>query len=91
MVAVALTKAKEFGLDTVGCASTGNLANAVAAGAAAAGLRAVVLVPEDLEAAKLTATAVYGATLVGVRGQLRPREPPVRARSPTATAGASST
>jgi threonine synthase len=55
-------------MDTVGCASTGNLANAVAAGAAAVGLRAVVLVPEDLEAAKLAATAVYGATLVGVRG-----------------------
>ena len=68
LVAVALTKAREFGMDTVGCASTGNLANAVAAGAAAAGLRAVILVPEDLEAAKLTATAVYGATLVGVRG-----------------------
>ena len=68
LVAVALSKAKEFGLDTVGCASTGNLANAVAAGAAAAGLRAVVLVPVDLEAAKLTATAVYGATLIGVRG-----------------------
>jgi threonine synthase len=68
VVAVALTKALEFGMDTVGCASTGNLANAVAAGAAAAGLRAVVLVPEDLEAAKLSGTAVFGATLVGVRG-----------------------
>jgi threonine synthase len=68
LVAVALTKAREFGMETVGCASTGNLANAVAAGAAAAGLRAVVLVPHDLEAAKLAATAVHGATLVGVRG-----------------------
>ena len=68
LVAVALSKAREFGMDTVGCASTGNLGNAVAAGAAAAGLRAVVLVPEDLEAAKLTGTAVFGATLVGVRG-----------------------
>jgi threonine synthase len=68
VVAVALTKAKEFGLSTVGCASTGNLANALAAAAAAAGLEAVVLVPEDLEAAKLAGTAVYGATLVGVRG-----------------------
>ena len=68
LVAVALSKAKEFGMDTVGCASTGNLGNAVAAGAAAAGLRAVVLVPEDLEAAKLTGTTVFGATLVGVRG-----------------------
>jgi len=68
LVAVALSKAREFGIDTVGCASTGNLANAVAAGAAAAGLRAVVLVPEDLETAKVIGTAVYGATLVGVRG-----------------------
>lgn len=68
LVAIALTKAREFGIDTVGCASTGNLANAVAAGAAAAGLRAVVLVPEDLESAKILGTAVYGATLVGVRG-----------------------
>ena len=68
LVAVALSKAREFGIDTVGCASTGNLANAVAAGAAAAGLRAVILVPEDLEAAKIIGTAVYGATLVGVRG-----------------------
>jgi threonine synthase len=68
VVAISLTKALEFGMDTVGCASTGNLANAVAAGAAAAGLRAVVLVPQDLEAAKLAGTAVYGATLIGVRG-----------------------
>ncbi len=68
LVAIALSKAREFGIDTVGCASTGNLANAVAAGAAAAGLRAVVLVPEDLEAAKVIGTAVFGATLVGVRG-----------------------
>jgi threonine synthase len=68
LVAVALAKALEFGMATVGCASTGNLANALAAGAAAAGLRALVLVPEDLEAAKLLATAVFGATLVGVRG-----------------------
>jgi threonine synthase len=68
LVAVALTKAREFGMTTVGCASTGNLANAVAAGAAAASLRAVILVPEDLEAAKLIGTAVFGATLVGVRG-----------------------
>jgi threonine synthase len=68
VVAVSLTKAREFGMDTVGCASTGNLANAVAAGAAAAGLKAVILVPEDLEQAKLWGTVVYGPTLVGVRG-----------------------
>src|SRR5207247_5746601 len=68
VVAISLTKALEFGMDTVGCASTGNLANAVAAGAAAAGLRAVVLVPQDLEAAKIAGTAVYKPVLVGVRG-----------------------
>ena len=68
LVAVALTRALELKLPVVGCASTGNLANAVAAGAAAAGLPAVILVPETLEVAKLLATSVYGATLVGVRG-----------------------
>jgi threonine synthase len=68
LVAVALSKARELGMRTVGCASTGNLANAVAAGAVAGGFRAVILVPDDLEAAKLTGTAVFGATLVGVRG-----------------------
>jgi threonine synthase len=68
LVAVALTKAKELGMTTVGCASTGNLGAAVAAAAAAARLEAVVLVPEDTELAKLAGTAVYGATLVGVRG-----------------------
>lgn len=68
VAAVAVSKAVEFGLDTVGCASTGNLANATAAAAAAAGLRSVVLVPEDLERAKLAGSAVYGTTLVGVRG-----------------------
>jgi threonine synthase len=68
VVSVALTKAVEFGYGTVGCASTGNLANAVAAHAAAAGLRAVTLVPRGLEPAKLTASAVYGATLVEVDG-----------------------
>src|SRR5215470_14474192 len=68
LVAVALSKAREFGMDTVGCASTGNLANAVAAGAAVAGLRAVILVPQDLEAAKISGTAVFNPTLVGVRG-----------------------
>ncbi|MFL5799712.1 MAG: threonine synthase [Actinomycetota bacterium] len=68
VVSVALTKAVELGFGTVACASTGNLANAVAAHAAAAGLRAVTLVPAGLEPAKLTASAVYGATLVEVDG-----------------------
>lgn len=68
VVAVALSKAREFGFCTVGCASTGNLANSVAANAAAAGLAAYVLVPADLERAKILGTSVYGARLVGVRG-----------------------
>jgi len=68
VVAVALNAAAAFGLDTVGCASTGNLANALAAQAARAGLRAWIFVPEDLEQAKLVGTAVYGARLVRVRG-----------------------
>src|SRR5882724_353794 len=68
VVAVAVAKAKELGFDTVACASTGNLANAVAAHSAAAGLDSYVFVPSDLEEQKLLATAVYGTNLVGVRG-----------------------
>ena len=68
VVSVALTKAREFGFDTVACASTGNLAHAVAAHAAHAGLRAVVFVPADLEPAKITAASVYGATVVAIDG-----------------------
>jgi threonine synthase len=68
VVSVALTKAREFGFGTVACASTGNLAHAVAAHAAAAGLQAVTFVPTGLESGKLAATAVYGATLIEVDG-----------------------
>jgi threonine synthase len=68
VVAVALAKAVELGFHTVACASTGNLANAVAAHASAAGLESYVFVPADLEEQKLLATGVYGTTLVGVRG-----------------------
>jgi threonine synthase len=68
VVSVALTKAREFGFGTVACASTGNLAHAVAAHAAAAGMHAVTFVPTGLESAKLAATAVYGATLIEVDG-----------------------
>ena len=75
VVAVALAKARELGFETVACASTGNLANAVAAHAAAAGLDSYVFVPADLEEQKLLATGVYGTRLVGVRGQLRRRQP----------------
>jgi threonine synthase len=68
VVAVALTKAREFGMTTVGCASTGNLANAVAAQGVRHGFDTCILVPEDLETAKILGTTVYGARLVGVRG-----------------------
>src|SRR6266576_3992457 len=68
VVAVALAKAKELGFETVACASTGNLANAVAAHAAASGLDSYVFVPSDLEEQKLLATGVYGTRLVGVKG-----------------------
>jgi threonine synthase len=68
VVAVAVAKAQELGFETVACASTGNLANAVAAHAAAAGLDSYVFVPSNLEEQKLLATAAYGTKLVGVRG-----------------------
>jgi threonine synthase len=68
VVAVAIAKAKELGFETVACASTGNLANAVAAHAAAAGLDSYVFVPANLEEQKLLATGIYGTKLVGVRG-----------------------
>jgi threonine synthase len=68
VVAVACAKAQELGLTTLSCSSTGNLANAVAARAAAEGLEAAVFCPRDLEPEKLVATAVYGATLYAVDG-----------------------
>src|SRR5512134_2511870 len=68
VVTVALAKARELGYEVVACASTGNLANAVAAHAAAAGLESYVFVPADLEEQKILATGVYGTRLVAVRG-----------------------
>lgn len=68
VVSVALTAAARFGFDRVACASTGNLANSVAAHAARAGLASIVFVPSDLETAKVVQTAVYGGTLVSVTG-----------------------
>jgi threonine synthase len=65
---VALSAARAFGYTTVSCASTGNLANSVAAHATQAGLRAVVFIPDDLEQGKVVQTAVYGQTLVAVQG-----------------------
>jgi threonine synthase len=68
VVAVALANAQAFGFETVGCSSTGNLANAVAAQAARHRLKTYILVPADLEPAKILNTQVYGATLVRIDG-----------------------
>jgi threonine synthase len=68
VVSVALTKARQLGFKVAACASTGNLANSVAAHAARAGMTSVVFIPHDLEVAKVTATAVYGGNVVAVEG-----------------------
>lgn len=68
VVSVAITKALEFGFDTVACASTGNLACSVAAHAAKAGLKAYVFVPANLEQGKMVGAAIYGPTIVAVEG-----------------------
>ena len=68
VVAVALSKAKEFGFDTVACASTGNLANSVACQSAIAGLKRYIFIPADLELGKIIGTLIYNPTLVAVEG-----------------------
>ncbi len=68
VVAVALSKAKEFGFTTVACASTGNLANSVASNAASAGLESFVFIPYDLEETKITGTLIYGSQVIAIRG-----------------------
>ena len=68
VVATALAAARRFGFTTVGCSSTGNLANAVAAQAAQQGFDACVFIPADLEPAKVLNTAVYGARIVRING-----------------------
>jgi threonine synthase len=68
VVATAINAAVAFGLETIGCASTGNLANAVAGQAARAGLAAWIFIPHDLEIGKIVGTSVYGPRLVRVRG-----------------------
>ena len=68
VVSVALTKARQLGFKIAACASTGNLANSVAAHAARAGMESVVLIPHDLEAAKITMTSVYGGRVIAVEG-----------------------
>ncbi len=68
VVAVALSRAKELGIQTVACASTGNLANSVAAHASSVGLDSFVFIPQDLERGKIVASLVQGARVVGIRG-----------------------
>jgi threonine synthase len=68
VVSVALSRSVELGFKTVACASTGNLANSVAANAAAAGLDAYVFIPSDLEQGKVVNSLVYGSRVVGIRG-----------------------
>src|SRR5690606_35695611 len=68
VVAVALAAARELGFSVLACPSTGNLANAVAAAAARAGIRGFVFVPSDLEQPKIVTSAIYAPTLVAVEG-----------------------
>jgi threonine synthase len=68
VVSVALSRAKELGFSVVACASTGNLANSVAANAASAGLKSYVLIPADLEQGKVLGSLVYGTQVIGIHG-----------------------
>ena len=68
VVSVALSRSQELGFKTVACASTGNLANSVAANAASAGLKAYVFIPSDLELGKVVNSLVYGANVIGIKG-----------------------
>jgi threonine synthase len=68
VVSVALNRSRELGFGTVACASTGNLANSVAALAASAGLQAYVFIPADLEQGKVVNSLVYGANVIGIKG-----------------------
>jgi len=68
VVSVSISKAVEFGFDTVGCASTGNLANSTAAHAAQAGLKCYVMIPHDLEQGKVLGSLIFGPTMVRIKG-----------------------
>ena len=68
VVSVALSRARELGFQVVACASTGNLANSVAANAASAGLKSYVLIPADLEQGKVLGSLVYGTNVIGIHG-----------------------
>lgn len=68
VVSVALSKSKEFGFDTVSCASTGNLANAVSSLASSGNLKSFIFIPYDLEESKIINSLIYGTNLIGVNG-----------------------
>jgi len=68
VVSVALSRSKELGFETVACASTGNLANSVAANAASAGLKSYVFIPSDLEQGKILNSLIYGANVIAIKG-----------------------
>src|SRR5204862_6862412 len=68
VVSVALSRSRELGFDTVACASTGNLANSVAANAASVGLKSYVFIPSDVEQGKILNSLVYGATVIAIKG-----------------------
>lgn len=68
VVAAAVNKAREFGYDTIACASTGNLANSVAAHAASAGMKSYIFIPHNLEASKVLGTSVYDTKIIGIDG-----------------------
>lgn len=68
VVSVALSRSRELGFKVVACASTGNLANSVAANAASAGLKSYVFIPSDLEQGKVVNSLVYGANVIGIKG-----------------------
>src|SRR5712672_3208724 len=68
VVSVALSRAKELGFETVACASTGNLANSVAANAASVGLKSYVFIPADLEQGKIINSLIYGANVIAIKG-----------------------
>jgi threonine synthase len=68
VVSVALSKAKEFGFNTVACASTGNLANAVSSLSSSGNLESFIFIPHDLEMAKVVGTTVYGTNLIAING-----------------------
>jgi len=68
VVAAAVNKAREFGYNTIACASTGNLANSVASHAASAGMKSYIFIPSDLEASKILGTSIYDTTIFGIKG-----------------------